>query len=115
MIKAKVKIGEDWFEVESSDQKKMHAELSSLYEVFGNNICQKCKSKAVPTIRENDGNTYYEWRCTNPKCRAKLSMGCHKTSPTLFPKRTTEDDTGKSTYLPDGGWLRYNKETGKNE
>jgi hypothetical protein len=109
MIKAKVKIGEDWFEVEATDQKKMHEELSSLYDVFDNSCCKRCNSKAIPVTREVDSNVYYEWRCTNSKCRAKLSMGCHKTSPTLFPKRMSED--GK--YHQYSGWKVWSKEENK--
>lgn len=105
-MEARVKVNDNlWVTVNAGDQKDLWQQLSSLSEVFGNNQCGKCNNSQLKYIvREVDGNEYYELICT--KCRAKLSFGQHKQGKSLFPKR--KDDEGN--YLPDGGWLRWDRE-----
>lgn len=111
-MKATVKVSPMMmFEIEGQDQKSIWEQISSLQEVFGNQECKRCSSPVIYVTREVDGNSYYELRCTNSKCRAKLSFGVHRTGGSLFPKRTNED--GK--YHKYSGWKIYNKDTGKEE
>lgn len=87
--------------------KDLFATLASFGEVFGEEACGKCNSKDVSfVVRTIDDNVYHEKRCNG--CYAKLSFGSHKKGDTLFPKRKEGD-----TWLPNGGWMKYDKETGK--
>ena len=111
-MKANVKVSSQIiFEVEASDHKEMVEKLSTLQEVFSNTTCQRCQHDARFVTREVEDNKYYEMRCLNPKCRAKLSFGVHKKGGTFFPKRNNED--GK--YHQFSGWRIFNKSTGKEE
>tara|TARA_Y100000385_G_scaffold237015_1_gene251337 strand:- start:127 stop:453 length:327 start_codon:yes stop_codon:yes gene_type:complete len=96
-------------ELEGDTQKALFKQLSEFQEVFGNHRCQKCQSDSTRfVVRENGGNEYHELRCT--ECHARLSFGANRQGGTLFPKR--KDESG---WLPNGGWVKYNKDTGKNE
>lgn len=93
-------------EAESEKQTEIFEQLHSLQEVFGQSRCGKCgnEDSFKYVVREVDDNKFYELRCE--KCRAKITFGAHKRGNTLFPKR--KDDEGE--YLPDNGWLRWNKD-----
>lgn len=114
MIKVQFKVRPNLIvEVEGRDQKGLFEELASIQEVFGQKACGKCKSDDLRfSVRDVDGNKFYEVVCNS--CRAKLAFGCHKQSPTLFPKRSEEDESGKKNWLPDGGWVKWDKNEGKN-
>lgn len=95
-------------------------QLAKLQEVFGQDKCGKCGSEATQfVVREvADGKKmykYYELHCQ--KCRARLSFGQHNEGGTLFPKRKDDSEgtvTGTAdAYLPDGGWLKWDKEKNK--
>ena len=96
-------------EVEGEKQKDVFAELASFQEVFEHDVCGKCKSEDVRFVVRNVGdNDFYEVHCQ--ACRARLAFGQHKGKDgTLFPRR--KDAEGK--WLADGGWLKYNAQTGK--
>ena len=99
-------------EFEAADQQDAFEQLARHEEVFSQNTCIKCGTMgARPMVRYYDENKYYEMRCVNRDCRAVLSYGCHKKGGGLFPKRKDAD----GNWLPDDGWVRYNKETGKSE
>lgn len=72
--------------------------------------CGKCGGHNISyRARDVDGNIFYEKVCTD--CWAKLSFGAHKKpAGSLFGKRKGED----GSKLPSNGWLKYDKETGKN-
>jgi hypothetical protein len=94
-------------------------QLSEAMEVFGENKCRKCGGADLRYIfrTDDDDNKYYEVQCT--KCFAKLAFGQHRKTNTLFPKRM-DNDEGKVTgtpkgKLPDGGWLKWNRDKQKAE
>lgn len=87
--------------------------LAAVTEVFGVNMCGKCKGTSLTrVVRKNkDEDEFYEIRCDNHKCRAKLELGVHKGKEGgLYTKRMKD-----GAYLPDNGWLRWNPETKENE
>jgi hypothetical protein len=98
-------------EVEGDKQKDVFGQLARFQEVFEHTTCGKCKKGDVRfVVRIVDDNDFYELHCAS--CRARLAFGQHKGKDgTLFPKR--KDSEGK--WLPDGGWLKYNAQTGKEE
>jgi DNA-directed RNA polymerase subunit RPC12/RpoP len=105
-MKVVKKVGDLSFEVEGETQRDVFKEIASFEEVFGANTCGKCSSTNVRfVVRENDGNEYFEVRCTD--CGAKLSFGSHKKGGGLFPRRKDAD----GNWLPDGGWVKWNAKT----
>lgn len=96
-------------ELEGDSQKEVFEQISRFQEVFEETSCGKCASDDIRyVVRNVDDNLYYELRCAD--CRAKLSFGVHKKGGGLFPKRRDGD-----TWLPDGGWLKWNPKTEQNE
>jgi len=98
-------------EVEGDKQKDVFGELSRFQEVFENNVCGKCKSDSTRfVVRIVEDNDFYEVHCQD--CRARLAFGQHKGKEgTLFPRRKDAD----GNWLNNGGWLKYNTQTGKEE
>jgi hypothetical protein len=98
-------------DVEAQSQTELFEALNSVDEVFGNDECLKCNSTDITfLVREDkEDNKYYELQCR--KCFAKKMFGQHKKGNTLFPKRTQEIN-GEEVFLPDGGWVKYDKEKG---
>ena len=100
-------------EVEGETQKNIFDELAKFQEVFEHSTCGKCSSTDVRFVVRNVGdNDFYEIHCQNSKCRARLAFGQHKSKEgTLFPRR--KDSEG--SWLPNGGWVKFNTQTGKDE
>jgi hypothetical protein len=97
-MKASQTFGSVTLEVEG-DAKEIFTALASAAEVFGHNICKACGCPDVkPVVREVDGNSYYEMRCTNCPCR--LSFGQTKVGGKLYPRRKSRD----GDWIPNGGW-----------
>lgn len=102
-------------EFDAANHKDAWGKLSGLNEVFFNRQCGKCNApNARFTIRKaSDGKKeydYHELRCW--KCGAKKAFGVlDDGSDCLFPKIKDKD----GNYLPDNGWVKYNKDTGKEE
>ena len=100
---------------EGEKQTDVFKELASMQEIFGN-TCGRCQGTdtqfVVRTVEEND---YFEVRCRNLKCKAVLSFGQTKKGGSLFPHKTKNDEDGKKSYLPYGGWLVYNPQTKQKE
>jgi len=97
-------------ELEGETQRDLFGKISAFQEVFDATTCGKCGSTNVKFIvRKVDDNEYYEIRCQD--CGAKLAFGCNKKGGGLFPKRK---DAG-GNRLPDGGWVKWNPETQKEE
>jgi len=100
------------FELDAADQKEAMEEMAKLHEVFGNDTCGKCKGTDIrPVVREVEENKYYEFRCQNSDCRARLSFGVHKKGGTLFPKRKDDDGNWRGS----NGWVRWNPQTKSEE
>ena len=97
-------------EAEGKVQTELFEQIAALQEVFGNGKCGKCGGSDLQyVVREDkDQNKYYELRCQNLQCRAVLAFGQHKKGDSLFPKRKDGE-----TYLPNGGWQKWDKEQGK--
>ena len=112
-MKATFQSGNLSIEVEGEKQKDVFGELARAQEVFQHPLCGKCKGEEIRFVVRHDkeDNDYYEMHCQNIRCRARLAFGQHKTNGTLFPRR--KDKEGE--WLPDNGWMRFNKETGKEE
>ncbi|MCI0562359.1 MAG: hypothetical protein MN733_28065 [Nitrososphaera sp.] len=100
-------------EVEGETQKSIFGELAKFQEVFEHSTCGKCSSTDVRfVVRNVDDNDFYEIHCQNSKCRARLAFGQHKSKEgTLFPRRKD----GEGSWLPNGGWVKFNTQTGKDE
>jgi hypothetical protein len=92
------------FEVEGGTQKDLFENIASLQEVFeADSTCGCCRGTDIRfNVRKVDAFTYYEYRCTNPQCRAQLSFGQNKVGGGLFPKRM-----GDNGPLPNRGWSVY--------
>lgn len=98
--------------------------LANMQEVFGEEKCGKCSNTQLRFVvrKDKDENKYYELQCSDFKCKAKLSFGCHKKGGGLFPKRyeskdgeNLKDENGKNKVRGTWGWTIYNRETGKEE
>lgn len=90
------------FEIDAEGQKELFKEISTVQEIFGENVCGMCESEDIRfVVRNVEDNDYYELRCS--KCGATLSFGQHKKGNTLFPKR--KDDEGK--YMSNNGWHKW--------
>lgn len=104
-------------EVEGKSQTDLFEQLAEFQDCFETGPCvrgKKVSDKVRFQVRDVDENKYYELICTDvdPDLRgARLSFGQHKKGGTLYAKRKDKD--GK--YLPHNGWVRFNKETGKEE
>ena len=103
-MKVQYKVGNASIEVDGKDVKDAFAQLSGAVEVFGQSECICCGSKAVvPSVRENQGNTYYEMKCT--QCGASLGFGQRKADGALYPKRKDKD----GNFFENSGWLKFSK------
>jgi cytochrome c5 len=95
---ARMTFGSVVIEAEGSE-KEVFAELARAAEVFGHTTCRACEGNNVrPSVREVDGNTYYEMHCND--CHAALSFGQTKAGGKLFPRRKKDEH-----WLPNGGWV----------
>lgn len=92
-------------EFEADTQRELFAQISKFQEVFEEDKCGKCQGENLKFIvRTVDDNEYFEVRCSD--CGAKLAFGAMKKGGGLFPKRKDGD-----TWLPDGGWQKWNSKT----
>ena len=97
-------------EIEGDTQVEVFQQLANFQEILAENMCGKCGSEDVRfQVRNVDDNLYHEAKCTG--CNAKLAFGVMKKGGRLFPKR--KDKEGK--WLPDGGWVKWNPDTQKEE
>jgi hypothetical protein len=86
------------------DAKECFTELASAAEVFGNQACGACGSELiVPSVREVDGNTYYEMRCQS--CGSVLGFGQRKIDGRLYPRRKDKD----GNWLENRGWQKFSR------
>ena len=99
-------------------------QISKFQEMFQDNKCGLCSSENLQyVVRAVEDNEFYELRCK--VCYAKLTFGTSKADKKLYPKRFATDDKGKALKDKDGkgiklgkngnGWVKFNKEIGKEE
>lgn len=100
--------------IEGEDQKSIVEQLSLFSEVFEAEVCGKCQGAntrfRVRKVQDGKKNyTYYSRLCND--CGSQLHYGQHSEGGTLFPKRYDDDnkEIGKR------GWVKFNKDSGKEE
>lgn len=101
-------------ELEGDTQQAIWEQLGTFQEIFEEAACGKCGSENLRfVVREDkEQNKYYELHCLERDCRARLAFGSLKGKGAgLYPKR--KDAEGK--WKGSNGWVKYNKETGKEE
>ena len=110
-MKVRHQVGKMTVELEAETHKDLFSQLASFQEVFGETKCGKCGDERLRYIvRTNkDDDEFYEIRCEN--CGAKLAFGLMKKGGAMFPKRS-EGKGSDRKWLPDQGWMRWNKEKG---
>ena len=97
-------------ELDAETQADLFEQLAYFQEVFGETGCGKCGSENLRfQVRSVEDNLYYELRCLD--CGAKLAFGAMKKGGRLFPRRKNKD----GEWLPDRGWVKWNKETQQEE
>jgi len=111
-MKVRKNIGRMTFEFEASTHKEVFSQLSGLEEVFSETNCGRCHGEELRhLVREHDGYMFYELRCLNSDCRARLAYGQAREGDRLFPKR--KDDAGN--WIDSDGWQRWNPDTKRAE
>lgn len=115
-------------EGEGTNAVEAFRDLAQAQEVFNHSECGCCKKKKIKfTVRQASSGKkefeYFELRCENFDCRAKLSFG-HAEGGVLYPKkkygqlseseqeqRSDEEAYADKHYgfLPNGGWYKYKK------
>ena len=110
-MKVKHQVGKMTVELEAETHVDLFSQLASFQEVFGETNCGKCGSENLRYItRTNkDDDVFYEIRCE--ECGAKLAFGVMKKGGAMFPKRS-EGKGGDRKWLPNQGWMKWNKEKG---
>lgn len=117
-------------EVEAEKPIELLAAIGSAQEVFGEEKCGKCgKDNIAYRVREavqqagkkQNVYDYAELVCLDPRCRAKFTFG-QMEGGKLFPIRFEREGkeykkTADGKLIPKGsnGWVKFNKETGKEE
>ena len=97
-------------EFQVDTQVDLFQQLAFFQEVFGEAGCGKCGSENLRfQVRTVEDNHYYELRCLD--CGAKLAFGVKKQGGRLFPRRKDKE----GNWLPDNGWVKWNKETQQEE
>lgn len=105
-MKVQYRAGKSVIEAEGKDIKDVFTQLSGAVEVFGHSICGACRGEnVVPTVREVQGNTYYELRCRD--CGSTLAFGQRKADGALYPKRKDKD----GVWLENNGWVKFKRVT----
>ena len=121
-------------EIEASNIKEVFETLGPIQEVIGNCRCGKCGGTNIRFIHRKSGKfDYYELLCQTPvqrqgqdgtiivnknlSCGAKLSLGSNEAG-NLFPRKYEQDPDdktkplmkdGKKVWLPNEGWVRWDK------
>jgi hypothetical protein len=113
---------------EGETQMDVFQQIAEMQEVFGEQKCGKCgctdlsyRVRKVPDGKKSEFS-YPELVCQNKDCWAKLSFGQAKEDGKLFPvrferdgKEYKKDANGKNIRRGSNGWVKFNKETNKEE
>lgn len=122
---------------EVRDVEEMFQTLGPMQELFNECKCGKCGGTKIRFHHRKtaDGkNDVYELLCDSPveksgytrKCGAKLMIGKQQDSGNLFPKnyesvkvdgkwQQKTDKDGKRVYLPNNGWVHWDKNANDGE
>jgi hypothetical protein len=104
-MKVRFKSDKVEIEVDGKDTKDCFSQLSGAVEVFSASECGACESqRVIPSVRENQGNHFYEMRCLD--CGAALSYGQRRQDGSLFPRRKTKD----GDPIENGGWAKFRRQ-----
>lgn len=105
-------------EIEGKTQVDIFEQLAAFTEVFEDRTCTrngKSSDNVRYVVRENEAeDKFYELHCLDKDANligARLAFGQHKKGGTLYPKRKDKD----GNWLPNNGWTKFNKATGKDE
>lgn len=124
-MKVQLKVNNNVFiQAEGNNHVEIFEQIEGLQEVFATySGCGKCGGDDLKFAKRVQGkHTYYELHCA--KCYARLSFGQNDEPKkgSLFPRlKETEKQTvmgGKleaGAYLPDDGWIRWNKDKQESE
>jgi len=95
-------------ECEGQTVQEIFKGLASLSEVFRYDHCAICNGIRLQFVaRQNKGFNFFELRCLNEQCKARLSFGQPKDGKGgLFPQRKLKD----GSYKPNNGWIRWEGE-----
>ena len=94
-------------ELDAETQRDAFQQLSDFQEIFDEVACGKCASENLRfVVRTVDENQFYEIRCLD--CGARLEFGSMKQGGKLFPRRKDKE----GNWLPDNGWVKWDKEKG---
>lgn len=107
--------------IKSESMASLFEQIHAVNDSLKPEPCGKCKSESIHVVRNSGGNNFYELVCTNNQCRAKLSLGIENNeSKKLYKKRTETDKDGrvikkdgKTVYLPDRGWQKWDADKGE--
>lgn len=111
--------GSTTIKVEGTDLKDLLEQVTQIDDAVGFEPCGKCKSNnTAPRYRQVEEDKFYEIRCLD--CGAVLQLGVNKKGGTLYKKKMLTDDKGKavknadgkSQWLPNNGWLKWNRDKG---
>lgn len=106
------------FKISAESTSEMVKKLAEIQEIFDDTTCYRNGKKSTLTrwrVRQEGKYKYHELYCYggDVECMgAKKAFGQHEEDATsLFPKSKDKD----GNYLPNGGFVKFNKETGKEE
>jgi hypothetical protein len=107
-------------EVEGESPAELFENISNAQEAFMHECCGFCKNANIKFLVRTDEeeNKYYEMKCTNLSCNAKLPFGQNKKPKGgLYPKRRwstlsekEKEHRGpepKNGFMPNNGWYKY--------
>ncbi|HEY9706371.1 MAG TPA: hypothetical protein V6C58_28300 [Allocoleopsis sp.] len=103
-------------EVESAQE--LFEFLAEMQELFSDTTCTRNGSESdhvkIRVRVDEDDNKYYEFYCykgDKSVMGSKKAFGVNKKGGGLFPRNKDKE----GNYLPNNGWVKFNKETGKEE
>lgn len=103
---------------EVETQVELFAFLSDMQDLFSSAVCRRngeeSESVRIRVRTDDEENKYYEMYCYQGPLDcigAVKRFGCNKKGGGLFPKNKDKD----GNYLPNNGWVKWNKVTQKEE
>lgn len=102
------------FKIQAERPDQLFAQIAEIQSVFeADTSCGCCNSTEIKYIvrksadKKGQVNTYHEWACQNPGCRAKLAFGEYREPKGgLFAKTWNAES---KRYYPYRGWKIWRK------